>query len=164
MAFVARRGLTDMGMPWPSSLPAPLIEGYNVSVGDEVARTDMESGAARVRRRSVAAPDKLELSWIFSATQMAIFRAYWDAESAGGASWCDMVVDVGDGLQTKTLRFVGQYKSARISGQNWRVSCAAEAKKQQMGLFDYLNLMGLPSLDLDFAGTQSLDPVIVSGS
>lgn len=151
-----------MGMAWPSTLPMPLLDGYLTSPGAEAVRTDMESGEARVRRRSVAAPDSLKLAWILDAAQMQIFRAYWDVELAAGAAWCDMTIDVGDGVEQKSVRIIGQYQAARISPGHWKVSCEAEVRKLRPSVFDYLNLMGLPSLDLDFAGTQSLSPVITS--
>lgn len=151
-----------MGLAWPSTLPRPLLEGYSTSPGNEIVRTDMESGEARTRRRSVSAPDSIKLSWLLDATQMSQFRAYWDAELAGGAAWCDMSIDVGNGIEQKAVRVIGQYTALRVSAAYWKVSCEAEVRKLRMSVFDYLNLMGLPSLDLDFAGTQSLDPVITS--
>lgn len=151
-----------MGMPWPSTLPMPLLDGYSTAPGVEVARTDMEAGEARVRRRSVSAPDTIKLAWLLDAAQMKIFRAYWDIELAAGASWCDMNVDVGDGIEQKSVRVIGQYQAAMLSPSRWKVSCEAEVRKLRSSVFDYLNLMGLPSLDLDFAGTQSLSPVITS--
>lgn len=151
-----------MGMPWPSTLPMPLLDGYSTAPGVEIARTDMEAGEARVRRRSVSAPDTIKLAWLLDAAQMKIFRAYWDIELAAGASWCDMNVDVGDGIEQKSVRVIGQYQAAMLSPSRWKVSCEAEVRKLRSSVFDYLNLMGLPSLDLDFAGTQSLSPVITS--
>lgn len=151
-----------MGMAWPSTLPRPLLEGYSTTPGNEIVRTDMESGEARTRRRSVSAPDSIKLSWLLDATQMSQFRAYWDAELAGGAAWCDMSIDVGNGIEQKAVRVIGQYTALKVSAAYWKVSCEAEVRKLRSTIFDYLNLMGLPSLDLDFAGTQSLDPVITS--
>lgn len=151
-----------MGLSWPSTLPRPMLDGYSTSPGVEIARTEMESGEARTRRRTVSAPDTIKLSWLLDASQMAIFRAYWDAEMAAGSAWCDMPVDVGDGVEQKSVRAIGQYTAARISGSYWRVGCEVEVRKLRSTVFDYLNLMGLPSLDLDFAGTQSLNPVVTS--
>lgn len=151
-----------MGLAWPSTLPRPLLDGYSTSPGNEIVRTDMESGEARTRRRSVSAPDNIKLSWLLDATQMSQFRAYWDAELAGGAAWCDMSIDVGNGIEQKAVRVIGQYTALRVSAAYWKVSCEAEARKLRSTIFDYLNLMGLPSLDLNFAATQSLDPVITS--
>lgn len=74
---------------WPSILPSPLVAGYALNPADQTLRTDMESGAARVRRRSRARLDMLDVSWKFTDAQMAIFREWFDnsgtAEAAGTA-------------------------------------------------------------------------------
>jgi len=47
---------------WPSALPRPRFNGYSVKPGQAFVRTDMETGAARQRKRSSSAPEEIALS------------------------------------------------------------------------------------------------------
>jgi hypothetical protein len=63
---------------YPPTLPAPLVSGYTLSPVDQTVRTDMEVGAARVRRRTRARNDLIDVSWLFSPVQMAAFRQWFE--------------------------------------------------------------------------------------
>lgn len=71
---------------WPSILPRPLAAGYGISPADQALRTDMEAGAARVRRRSRARLDMIDVSWKFTDAQMAVFREWFDNSNTVEAS------------------------------------------------------------------------------
>lgn len=116
---------------WPSALPLPKLDGYALDPMDQTVRTDMEFGAARVRRRSKVRNDKLAVSWIFNAAQMAIFRAWFesDTQCAGGAAWFDIVVNTGDGATTsKVCRFSGPWKASLVGANFWIVSATLEVR------------------------------------
>lgn len=55
----------------------------------------MESGPERVRRRTTAPPIDLDVSWQFTDSQMAQFRAWFDADILNGLAWFDMLVFFG---------------------------------------------------------------------
>ena len=63
---------------WPDTLPTPSIPGFGLSPIDTAIRTDMEAGAKRVRRISVARQDSVDLSWVFNDAEMAAFRAWYE--------------------------------------------------------------------------------------
>lgn len=116
---------------WPATLPKPLIDGYVLKPVDPTVRTDMESGAARTRRRTSARNDKLSAKWIFTDAQMAIFRTWFDnaAECAGGASWFTVTLARGTtGLVSLEARFVGPFQAPVLSGLNWNVSAELELR------------------------------------
>lgn len=71
---------------WPSILPRPLLGGYSLNPADQTLRTDMESGAARVRRRSRARLDLVDVAWKFTDAQMAVFREWFDNSNTAEAS------------------------------------------------------------------------------
>lgn len=114
---------------YPLSLPAPLVEGYALSPVDQTLRTEMETGAARVRRRTRARNDALELGFVFTGAEFSAFRTWFDddAGAAGGAAWFDMTVDVGHGAATYQARFKGAFKANR-DGVSWRVSAQIEVR------------------------------------
>lgn len=116
-------------MAWPSTLPAPLLQGYSVSPHDATIRTDMDGGPARVRRRFTAVVDTVPVSFYFTKTQMADFRAYWEGDLAYGSAWFDMSIQDGrtGGSVTRSCRFVGTF-SAEFDGSGWKVSCQMEVR------------------------------------
>lgn len=119
-------------MAFPSSLPAPLLEGYQIAPQDQTARTEMEFGAARVRRRTRARDDRLSVAWRLTDSQMATFRAWFEDDvsgAAGGAAWFDLDIQVGDGgTQNKEVRFVGPFSASALGRALWGVTATLEVR------------------------------------
>ncbi len=116
---------------FPITLPAPNASGYAVNPVDQTARTEMEVGAARTRRRTLARNDKVSLSWTFKDAEFATFRTWFDnaAECAGGASWFTISLPIGSGgLVSVEARFVGPFKAAHLMALNWNVSADVEIR------------------------------------
>jgi hypothetical protein len=111
---------------WPTTLPSPLASGYAITPMDQTVSTDMEVGAERVRRRTVARNDEVDVSWRFTDAQMAIFRAWFDHAStgaAGGAAWFDVGLTKGDGgIEACEARFKGGFRADFIPGRIWTVT------------------------------------------
>jgi hypothetical protein len=71
---------------WPATLPQrPLTEGYVNTFGEGSARTDMDAGPPKVRKRFTATVDKLQMSFLLDATQVATLRAFFATDCAYGA-------------------------------------------------------------------------------
>jgi len=66
---------------WPDTLPTPSEPGFGLTPVDQVIRTDMEVGFARVRRITFARHDNVDVQWEFSDAEMAAFRAWWGDEA-----------------------------------------------------------------------------------
>lgn len=116
---------------WPTTLPPmPLRDGYEITFGNPTIRTDMESGPARVRRRSRASPDKIPLQFLLTEAQMATFRAWFDADIQQGAAW--FICPIKDGRQTgvvpKEVRIEGGSLKSAPEGQGWRLSFQVETR------------------------------------
>lgn len=116
---------------YPPLLPGPLVESYNLNPVEQTVRTDMETGAARVRRRTVARNDLLDVGFVFSDDQFLAFRTWFDDAAtgiAGGASWFDIALAVGKGGSTvEQARFKGAWKAAR-DGLFWKVAAQLEIR------------------------------------
>lgn len=152
---------------WPTSLGNPQFSGYDLETTDPTVRTDMEGGSARVRRRYTAAPDTVSLKFLFDTAQMATFRAFWDYDLMNGAAWVYMPVKTGylSGLESRECRpTTGKFKSVPVSATHWLVEFQVEVRRGVYVWYDTINAMKLPSLELDFAGTQSLNSVITSSA
>lgn len=119
---------------FPATLPNPQVSGFQVSPLDQTARTEMESGAARSRRRSAARNDQVAVVWQFTDDEMATFRAWFDADeaadgAAAGAAWFDISLPVGDGgLDAVEARFIGPFRAGMPSNLIWSVSATLEVR------------------------------------
>ena len=114
---------------WPTTLPNPLIPGHAVDMVDPVLRTEMEVGSSRKRRRTFARNDHLTLGWIMSATQVAIFRDWFDADCMGGAAWFTVDLDIATGgTITVDASFLKAPQIVRIAHQAWSVSGEVEVR------------------------------------
>lgn len=113
---------------WPSTLPRPQVAGYQVAPVDPAVRTDMEVGAARVRRRTAARNDQVSAVWRLTDAEMDVFRAWWD--SAGAGAWfTGLSLALGDGgLTAVEARFVGTWQASVLPGLNWDVSARLEVR------------------------------------
>lgn len=112
---------------YPSSLPGPLIDGYVISPIDQTIRTEMETGPARVRRRTYARNDLLDVSFAFTGQQLSAFRTWFEGDASGGAEWFDIALDIGDGTAEQEARFKGPWKASR-DGLMWKVTAQLEVR------------------------------------
>jgi len=117
---------------WPTTLPAPR-PNYALAPVDQTVRTDMESGAARARRRTSARSDKATVHWRMTDAQLAIFRAWFDDAStgiAGGAGWFDVTLPIGTGGKVAvTARFIGPFTADFSDLSVWDVSGELEIRQ-----------------------------------
>lgn len=121
-------------------LPCPEIESFSLEPAPHTLRTEMETGAARVRVISRARNDRVDVSFTFTRAEFAGFRELFETEGAGnaafGAGWFKIPMFIGrvmpDGSVPDTTyercRFIGQWKAAPAekSGKYFRVTCKLE--------------------------------------
>ena len=70
---------------WPSTLPAKfLTEGFTKGVPDGRLRTAMETGPAKMRRRTRAATTPVTVQFYASLDQVARLEAFWSEDTGGG--------------------------------------------------------------------------------
>lgn len=117
---------------WPSTLPQPLAPGYGINPVDPALRTDMDVGAARVRRRTAARNDRVSVNWLFTDAQLTIFRAWFDdaaTGAAGGAAWFTVSLAIGTGgVVPVAARFVGVYRVSHHGALIWSVTAELEVR------------------------------------
>ena len=115
---------------WPTNLPAPLAN-YSLDPVDQTIRTDMESGAARTRRRTSARNDKVTANWLLTDAQLNIFRDWFEDTdgAAGGAAWFTVNLLIGNtGFTSVEARFVGPFKCTYAPVMHWNVSAELEVR------------------------------------
>lgn len=114
---------------WPSTLPAPLVDGYGVEPVAQTVASEMEAGSTRVRRRSAVQIDRVPVTWSLSDAQMATFRTWFYGDAAGGAAYFDVSLWVGKtGATAATARFLGAPKWAMTGNHRWTVSGQLEVR------------------------------------
>lgn len=116
---------------WPTTLPAPKLSGYQLQPVSPSLRTDMESGAARSRRRSYARNDRVGVSWLMTDAEFAAFRAWFedDAEAAGGSAWFYISLWIGDtGATLQEARFIDAYQAVLADHARWAVTAQLEVR------------------------------------
>jgi hypothetical protein len=89
---------------WPDTLPQASAPGFGLSPVDQAIRTNMEVGAQRVRRRTLARLDRMTCEWRMTEVQFTAFRAW--AESAD-YSLCGASDDLSGWNLTNTTRSAG---------------------------------------------------------
>jgi hypothetical protein len=120
---------------WPGTLPSALVAGWGLRPAAHTVRSEMESGAARVRRVSTSRADTVAAAWIMSRTQFSAFRAWYESAAGGnwGAAWFTVPLQAGQDAggaptTTETARFVGQWDAQAIDAFYIRVTAELEVR------------------------------------
>ena len=117
---------------WPTTLPNPNAPNYGLNPVDQTARSEMDAGTSRVRRRTQARNDHVACTWEMNDTQLAAFRTWFDdgsAGAAGGAAWFTVTLAIGTGgLVACTARFTKIYQVSHLGGLIWNVTGELEVQ------------------------------------
>lgn len=136
--------------------PVPLVEGYQLDPVDPVIRSEMDSGPPRARRTFYSRNDKVNVSWLMSDSEMALFRLWFDSDdgAAGGSRWFAMPMAIGEGgvTQTTEARFASIWRAVPNGVLRWKVTATLEIRRSAGSKWDYYTAFELPTLDLDFVG------------
>jgi hypothetical protein len=110
---------------WPGTLPDwVLSQGYGEKPPDQLLRSQVEQGPAKVRRRYTAAPRPVQVSIAVTAAQLETFDAFYLTTLEGGAltfDWQHPRTGV-----SKTFRFVKQPEYTHLGGLQYTVSMDLE--------------------------------------
>lgn len=118
---------------WPGGLPAINVANYLLTPKSQVIRSEMESGAPRVRRFSTARNDTIQCGCVMTRAQFYTFRTWFDDTIAGGADWFSIALQAGQNAggaatTTETARFAGPWQAAAIDPNYLRVSFELEVR------------------------------------
>lgn len=67
---------------WKSTLPKAPQKGYSESIGMNIIRSAMDSGPAKMRRRSKS-PDQLDVTYLMTDAQVEILRTFIETDLGG---------------------------------------------------------------------------------
>jgi len=83
-----------MAENWPSTVPAPLIEGATMDAGTTIVTRKLQFGLTEVRRFGSGAPDIWTLSWALTLDQYTAFLNFYNTTLDSGvipfvAAWLE---------------------------------------------------------------------------
>lgn len=110
---------------WPQILPEPVVEPYGFEVSPSVARSEMDSGFIRQRKRFTQQLRAFNVTFSFTDNQLAIFQAWWKYKIASGADWFLMSIDIGGAKAERQIRFASPFTSTTKGGR-WTVKSTME--------------------------------------
>jgi hypothetical protein len=116
---------------WPETLPPPRVEGYSLSPRPSLLRTEMETGAARHRLRSLTAHYQVQAEWRFSEFQFAVFDAWWAFNTRLGEQWFVLPLAVPLDVQAVEARFLAPWQAELLPARRWRVAAQLEIRNLQ---------------------------------
>ena len=149
---------------WPTTLPLPTIQGYGVQPGDAVLRTDMEAGLARQRRRFTNSPSAINVQFLMTRNQFAVFEAWYKFEAKEGAEFFDIDLLGGIGLTTHTARFTRQFDAKLRNGIFWDISSELEIRERPTLNAEALELVLTNEPDLLMGSINALYNVVHQGT
>lgn len=116
---------------WPETLPPPRVEGYSLSPRPSLLRTEMETGVARHRLRSLSAHYQVQAEWRFSEFQFAVFDAWWALNTRLGEQWFVLPLAVPLDVQAVEARFLAPWQAELLPARRWRVAAQMEIRNLQ---------------------------------
>lgn len=116
---------------WPETLPPPRVEGYSLSPRPSLLRTEMETGAARHRLRSLTAHYQVQAEWRFSEFQFAVFDAWWALNTRLGEQWFVLPLAVPLDVQAVEARFLAPWQAELQPARRWQVAAQLEIRNLQ---------------------------------
>ena len=70
---------------WPVSLPPPLVSGFSEQQPENVIRTSMDAGPAKLRRRTTANVGKISVSYLLSSAELDTLINFFKTDVSYGA-------------------------------------------------------------------------------
>ena len=111
---------------WDASLPqSPLNRGYSEESPDNLIRTNMDTGADKVRRRTTSGVRKYKMSFLMSKAQVATLETFYHTTTNGGADKFTFD-DPRTGVTSANYRFTGSPKYSSMNGDFYQVAIGME--------------------------------------
>ena len=124
---------------WPTSQPRPTVQGHSLQPGDNIIRTEMDSGIARQRRRFTDVPDKLSVRWVMSNDQYTLFESWYRWHTQSGTAWFSVPIQ---GTKLRQARFIGRWLARPLSrGMRWEITSTLEVRSEPSISEAMLNLL-----------------------
>lgn len=109
---------------FPDTLPSPLANSLQEQLPNNIVRTQMDVGPAKVRRRTTANVRSLRMTYVLNKDQAADLEAFFFNDTAGGALSFDYTHPrTGD---TVSARFTEPPQISSLNGIYFQISISLE--------------------------------------
>lgn len=145
-----------VALSWPSAIPLPSIDGYQLKPKPNVARTEMDVGPALQRRRSTQTPTEIPVQFKLTLWEQALMEGFYRDKAMEGAVWFNVTLLGGVGLTNHEARFKGEiaYRPV-VNGERWIATAILEVRdRPQLSGADFDVLVG-ENPDVLFAGVEA---------
>ena len=122
---------------WPASLPVPLVEGVSYSSQDNIIRSQMDAGVAKIRRRYTAVPEDVSFQLLLTLAQLQTLVDFHDITLKGVLpfDWIEFRKPEADWGTLVTYRFKSRPTFAPVHGALWRATLELELLTNFQGTF-----------------------------
>ncbi|WP_353742569.1 hypothetical protein WHX55_10970 [Pseudomonas fluorescens] len=116
---------------YPKFLPLPQREGYGFQSVSPIARSDLQSGRARQRRRFTSVPTVATVTWLLNDTEAQLFEGWFEHILLSGSLWFQCLLKTPLGLDDHRARFIDIYDGPNLVGvSHWRFTAKVELFKR----------------------------------
>ena len=117
---------------WPGSLPKFDAANYVLTLGDNLLRSQMDSGRSRVRRSTTFTPTMLSCQWVMTHAELRTFRAFYHDTIADGTQSFNIPIygaasgADASGYKSHEARFSAPYSASYRTPATWTVNAQLE--------------------------------------
>lgn len=130
---------------YPDTIPLPLKQGYVLKPKPNARRTELEQGAARVRRTGRQKPSELAVVWELTQWELTLLQGFHEHEADEGAAWFGMRLLTYVGLAMCEVRFKGEISQGKQAGHLWQVTATLEVREiPRLSAAEYRQLVNEP--------------------
>jgi len=128
---------------WPAQIlpAAPLWARYRIEGDLGIARTPMESGLPRQRRRFTTTLSKVTVAWTMSGTQKQFFLSWLAAKAGYGGAFFSIDLPLDDGTRAVEARFAQAPTYDLQATGRWLVSSMLEVRDDPVLSSDVVDVM-----------------------
>ena len=116
---------------YPEFLPEPQHDGYGFQPVSPMARSELQSGRARQRRRFTSVPTVASVTWLMDDTEAQLFEGWFEHILLSGSLWFQCPLKTPLGMDEHRARFVDIYEGPILVGESfWRFTAKLELFKR----------------------------------
>ena len=116
---------------YPEFLPEPQRDGYGFQPVSPMARSELQSGRARQRRRFTSVPTVASVTWLMDDGEAQLFEGWFEHILLSGSLWFHCPLKTPLGMDEHRARFVDIYEGPILVGESfWRFTAKLELFKR----------------------------------
>ena len=118
---------------YPEFLPEPQRDGYGFQPVSPLARSEMQSGRTRQRRRFTSVPTVATVTWLFTEVEAQLFEGWFEHVLLSGSLPFNCPLKTPLGFDNYKAEFVDIYDGPVLVGvDDWRFSAQLRLLKRPL--------------------------------